>query len=229
MTGTAAELRRLLDRTTLPTTLVEDLVRDAPDLWLTSNSSSVLAADLALCHPALGPSEVRARGVPFVHRSSWRLTVVAHDRPGLLADTAGALASAGHSVTMASVATWSDLDIALHSLTVAGPLPDGETLDAIGRSLRRPPAFEYHPAGGGSVSWVDAGFGRSLLTIAATDQNGLLWAICNWLAGQGVSIEAAGMQSEGNEAHGVLLVHVDAAAGDGAARPIEVDALSALL
>src|ERR1700738_19872 len=115
MTGTAAELRRLLDRTTLPTALVEDLVRDAPDLWLSSNTSPVLAADLALCHPPLGPSEVRARGVPFADGSSWRLTVVAHDRAGLLADTAAALAASTHSVTMASVATWSGLDIALHS------------------------------------------------------------------------------------------------------------------
>jgi hypothetical protein len=33
--------------------------------------------------------------------------------------------------------------------------------------------------------------GRSVVSVTAADQVGLLWAICRWFADQGVSIEAA--------------------------------------
>ena len=83
-----------------------------------SERPAVLAADLALCHPPLAVAEVRAVARPMDTASTFRVTVVAADRPGLLADTAAALADEDLTVVSASVATWTDPDIALHSLTV---------------------------------------------------------------------------------------------------------------
>ena len=121
--ATVSEVRRLLRPTTLPAELADDLLDHAAALWLMSEDAVVLAADLALCHPLLAPQEVRAAAAPRVPGAGWRLTVVAHDRPGLLADTAAALGAAGLSITSASVATWSHRDLALHSLTISGPVP----------------------------------------------------------------------------------------------------------
>jgi hypothetical protein len=115
--STTAELRSLLRRTKIPTRVVTRLLTAASPLWMMSERPSVLAADLALCHPPLGTGEVRAVARPMEDPATFRLTVVAADRPGLLADSAAALAEQGLMVLSASVATWAEGDIALHSLT----------------------------------------------------------------------------------------------------------------
>src|SRR5207302_3307749 len=56
-------------------------------LWLMSAAPAVLAGDLALCHPKLRRDEVRAVARSIAGSDRVRLTVVAADRPGLLADS----------------------------------------------------------------------------------------------------------------------------------------------
>ncbi len=79
---------------------------------------------------------------PMEDLASYRVTVAAADRPGLLADTAAALAEAGLTVLSASVATWTDSDIALHALTCRSMStldPDWDDLGARLRSMADDP------------------------------------------------------------------------------------------
>ena len=190
-----SELRALLEATTIPADLADTLVRDAPSLWLASDGVPVLGADLALCHPALRLGEVRARVSTSPH--DWRLTVVAHDRPGLLADTARALAGEGISITAASVASWDDLDLALHSLSILGPAPKASVLRRLGDQLQsgrpgpRRVATTFVPRGPVTVVRSGTANGDALITVTAPDQPGLLWAVCRWLADRDASIQAA--------------------------------------
>lgn len=195
MAAQRQELRELLGGTTIPPVLAESLVGGAPALWLASNTPPVLAVDLALCHPSLGVAEIRARVVPFVEGEAWRLTIVAHDRTGLLADTAGALATRGHSVVGASVATWRSPSLALLAVKVAGRLPDPAALTALGEQLRSQERGEqvdvpFRPNGRAKV-WVGRDREQSIVEVAAPDQVGLLWAICSWFSARGLTIEAA--------------------------------------
>src|SRR5439155_21187572 len=132
-------VRDMPEPTSLPAELVDQLLEGAPATWLLGEPADVLATDLALCHPALAPQEIRATVSPTTLPAAWRLTVVTHDRVGLLAATAGALAFHGLSLTSASAASWPDLGLALQCVTAVDP--DGrERLpadwDDIGKSLR---------------------------------------------------------------------------------------------
>ena len=171
----------------------------------------MLAADLALCHPRVGAREVRAvaRELPTV--DMFRLTVAARDRRGFLAATTAVLAAAGMSVETASVTTWPDHQLALHALTVRcdGGMDSGD----VGRD-RHPPARQRGHAATVDVRAVRprpchphrrrarhvdrAGHGA--------DDVGLLAAICRWFADQGVSIEAAGIDTVDGVASDVFLV-----------------------
>jgi pimeloyl-ACP methyl ester carboxylesterase/glycine cleavage system regulatory protein len=212
--STTAELRSLLRRTKIPTRVVTRLLTAASPLWMMSAQPAVLAADLALCHPPLARAEVRAVARPMDDPATYRLTVVAADRPGLLADSAAVLAEEGLSVLAASVATWTDLDIALHSLTftsTTGAVPDW---DALGERLRsiatRPPAASrYAPTGRATVSASGSGPGRSVVRVTAPDGLGLLEATSRWFAARGVSIEAAEIATRGGTATDRFLVNGD--------------------
>ena len=88
-----------------------------------SERPAVLAADLALCHPPLAPDEVRAVARPMEAPSTFRVTVVATDRPGLLADTAAALAEEDMTVRLG---VRGDVDRSGHRPALAhGRLDDG--------------------------------------------------------------------------------------------------------
>jgi pimeloyl-ACP methyl ester carboxylesterase len=207
----SAELHQLLEATSLPDDVVKMLVSGAAPLWLISDPPEVLAADLVLCHPALGPDEVRAVARSTGDGGSFRLTVVAHDRPGLLADTAAVLAAEGLSVTGASATTWVEQGMALHALTVEAPedfLP--ESWDLLARRLRSVaasgPGFLFEPGGRAHVRSTPQTTGRSLLSVSAPDQIGLLWAICEWLARSDVTIEAARVTSTSGTAHDEFVV-----------------------
>ena len=204
------ELRPLLVPTTVPRGLADQLVDGAPALWLTGEPTTELANDLALCYPPLGENEVRAR-VTRSKSGTWRLTVCAHDRPGLLADTAGVLANEGLSIHSASVATWNTLDIALHAVTVADPVPGPDKLDRIGRRLRKAGAgdwveVDYKPLGRAVVRLEGDANGDPMFSVSAPDQPGMLWAVCRLLADQGVSIQAAWAIEEDEGANGVFVV-----------------------
>src|SRR5204862_140084 len=75
----------------------------------------------ALCHPPLGDDEVRAVLRSTNHPIRWRLTVLAHDRPRLMADTAGTLASEGLPVHSVSATGWPAVGTAMHSMVVTVP------------------------------------------------------------------------------------------------------------
>jgi pimeloyl-ACP methyl ester carboxylesterase/predicted amino acid-binding ACT domain protein len=192
---TTTELRTLLARTTLPDELVEDLLVGASPLWLMSERPAVLAADLALGFPPLAPGEVRAVGRPMEDAATFRLTVVAADRRGLLADSTSVLAEYGLAVQSASVATWPTPDLALHALTFASPggAPDwdvlGERLGSIADGDR--PVPHYVRTGRASVVVAAGEPGRSIVKVTAPDGIGLLEAVSRWFAERGVSIDAA--------------------------------------
>ena len=209
-------VRQLLAATSVPAEVAASWLDEAPALWLTGEASAeLLASDLALCHPTLGAGEVRARALPIDYSGGWRLTVVAPDRPGLMADTAGVLAEERLSVSSASALTWTGTGIALHSITMAAAELEPERWQDIGRRIRAAagiggPDVAFEPSGAAHVSATGAdeevgGSPRSLLTVTAPDQIGLLWAICRTLADQRVSIEVAQVGGEGGTARDLFV------------------------
>ena len=136
-TALAGDILERLQRTSVPSRTAKQLLAAVSPHWLMSESPAVLAGDLALCHPRLAPGEVRAVARPVDDPTSSRLTVVAPDRPGLLADTAAVLALEGVSVRAASAATWPAAGLALHALTFEAPRAfDEARWDALGQRLR---------------------------------------------------------------------------------------------
>ena len=202
-------LRQLMDATTMPKELTDELLSTVPSLWLASDGDGDLASDLALCHPPLAPREVRAR-VARAGPTRWRLTVVAHNRRGLLADTAGLLAHEGLSLSSASAVTWSHLDLALHSVCLPGAPPGAVTLERIGQRLRSAaegdrPDVRFDAEGQAEARIVGEAGGDAIVMVSAPDQFGLLWAICRWFADNGGDIQAAGI-SGGAIVHDVFIV-----------------------
>jgi UTP:GlnB (protein PII) uridylyltransferase len=190
-----SELKVLLAGTTMEEDDVDELLQEASALWLLSAPPAVLAGDLALCNTPLGAEEVRASAQPLTD-GSFRITVVAHDRPGLLADAAGALTAERLSIVAASVMTWKGRALAIQSLTVTGRDLEEELWERLcvrlrGLGTREHPVVHFRPHGRAVVSWTTPAMGRLVLTVRAPDQIGLLWAICDWLAANGASIEAA--------------------------------------
>lgn len=178
------------------------LLDEASPLWLMSEDERTLAGDLALCTPPLEDGEVRAVVVPIEDSRLLRLTVVAHDRPGLLADTTAILAGEGLSILGASAITWARLGMALHSLTVE---PDEhfsvQRWNAIGARLQQAdgtPVPVPTPRSSAPVVRIHGQTeDRTLVTVEADDHLGTLAAICRWLADEGATIESLGTRSVG--------------------------------
>ena len=214
--ATIAEIRKDLAATTVPDHVADALLKGATSLWLSSDSAGQLAGDLAMCHPPLKRAEVRARAVPL--GDGWRLTVVAHDRKGLLADTAAILSLRGFSIRCASVSTWEDLDLALFAITVDGDPPGPDQLDAIGAALKAAtkgdrPSVPFEPTGRAYVRHTGSANGDAMISVVAPDQPGLLATICRWFSDAGVSIEAAWITGE-DEANDVFVVDGDVDVAD---------------
>jgi glycine cleavage system regulatory protein len=214
-TSSVSQLEALLGETSVPRKVATKLLSGLSPLWVLSEAPAVLAADLALCHPPLGPGEVRAvaREVPQLP-NTFRLTVVAEDRPGLLADTTATLAREGVSVSSASAMTWPKQQLALHAVTVRSDRAfDEKRWGAIGSELREMAAgatsYPFVPRGAATVTRSGEGDGRSVVKLTATDRIGLLAAVCRWFADHGVSIEAADVETENGIAHDVFLVTGD--------------------
>ena len=166
-TTRSAQIAELLTSTSVPGRRARALLRHASPLWLMSEPPAVLAADLALCHPRLKRREVRAVARPIDDSDAVRLTLVAHDRPGLLADSAAVLAGHGLSVVEGSAGTWPGL--ALHAFTLEphGPI-DGETWTGLGRDLETMGGaarlgVRVHAAGRATVEVDGDVVGRSLV------------------------------------------------------------------
>ena len=196
----------------MPEAVTRRLLKGVSPLWVLSAPPAVLAADLTLCHPKLQRDEVRAVARSIRSSNLHRLTVVARDRPGLLADTAAVLAIEGASVVSASAMTWPHEGLALHSLTVkaSGGL-DQQRWATIGARLRDVGAGErveapFVATGRADVSVTGEGDGRSVVRVTAPDRIGLLSAVCRWFAANEVSVEAASISTVDGVAKDVFLV-----------------------
>ncbi len=206
------ELTQLLAGTSMPEADITGLIDRAAPLWLMSEPPATLAGDLALCYPALGEDEIRAVARDCDIPGCFRLAIVAHDRPGLLADTTAVLAAEKLSIIKASATTWVADGLALHSLVLDAPmdfLPD--SWDIIAKRLRSVARnevgrFLFEPGGRATVRCTPQAMGRSLLSVSAPDQLGLLWAICEWLAAHGVTIEAMRVENIDEMAHDEFIV-----------------------
>jgi glycine cleavage system regulatory protein len=213
--ATTAAVRALLAPTSLPVELVDDLLAEASAIWLMGESAEVLAGDLILCHPPLAPEEVRATAKPTANPSVWRLTVAAHDRPGLLAGLAGALADQELSIVDAAATVLPGPGIALQRVTAVhagGPPMEQADWDAVGLRLqavlgrREPVRASFVPAAPVTVESQPQQFGRVLVTIEAPDRVGLLWAVAAWFEEHGANVETYRARSEGGMARDTFVV-----------------------
>lgn len=208
-------LRELLEPTSLPSELVDEVLSDTNTLWLLGAPDELVAGELVLCHPPLGPDEVRAVVNRTDHPRLWRVTVVTRDRSGLLAATSGSLAEAGLSIVDAAVTVLPRSRLALQRLTVAATgrteLSDGEWGE-LGRALRHnlsgghAPMAPFVPRGPVVVEAQPQELGRSVVTVDAPDGMGLLHATAAWLAAAGCNVEACRARSENERARAVFIV-----------------------
>jgi [protein-PII] uridylyltransferase len=90
-----------------------------PRAYLLGLPLEQVVEQFALVSPPLAAGEVRARARPGTKPSTYALTVVTRDRPGLLASIAGALSIAGLSILTAQVFTTED-DVAVDVFEVEG-------------------------------------------------------------------------------------------------------------
>jgi pimeloyl-ACP methyl ester carboxylesterase/predicted amino acid-binding ACT domain protein len=216
----AGEVAAILSRTRMPAAVIKGLLDSAPALWLMSEPAAVLARDLALCHPRLRPGEIRAVVHPGIDRTEARLTVVAGDRPGLLADSAAVLAANGLSITEASATTWPGPGLALHSFVLRGrTLPDERAWRLISDALRTGPGpapgrVSFRPV---TVDAFGVGEGLFVVKLSAPDKVGVLAAATRWFADHGLSIQAVTAGGRGRWVDDTFLV---SRIGDQAEEPL---------
>jgi predicted amino acid-binding ACT domain protein len=213
--ATTAAVRRLLTPTSLPSDLVDELLAEVSAVWLMGEPAEVLASDLVLCHPPLGPAEVRAVAKPTADASAWRITVAAHDRVGLLAALAGALADQGLSITHVSATVLPGPGLSLQRVTAkhAGGQPmEQSDWDEVGARLQavlgrdEPVLTSFSPTPPVTVECQPQDFGRVLVTVEAPDKVGLLWAIASWFAEHEANIETCRATSEDGVARDTFVV-----------------------
>lgn len=215
-----AALRRILEGTSLPVELVDEILGDVGTPWLMIAPDEVVAGEAVLCHPPLAPGEVRAVAKPTDQPGTFRLTVVAEDRAGLLAGTAGALASEGLSIVDAAVTVLPQSRLALQRVAVLAPSPgpfDDCEWDRVGQRLRavlgehRSVPVAWVPEPPVVVETQPQQLGRVLVTVRAPDRIGLLHAAAAWFADHGCNVEACHASSHAGQATDVFVIagHVD--------------------
>ncbi len=212
-TSRARRVADALDDTNIPAFCTRTWLRDAPTLWLMSAQPEVLAGDLALCYPPLESDEVRAVARPLDASNATRLTIVAPERRGLLADTTAVLAANGLCIIDASAATWNHQRLALHAFTLentshvdeTGWKQIGEDLRAIGTQPGKE-RLEFVPAGRATVTAYGSEGQPTLVRVEASDQVGLLSTICAWFADHDLSVESLHAATDGDVARDVFLV-----------------------
>jgi glycine cleavage system regulatory protein len=228
--ATASTLRRLLEATSVPDALIEEVLGEAGTPWLMGAADEVVAAETVLCHPPLAPGEVRAVAGPTEQDGVHRLTVVAGDRAGLLADTAGVLAGEGLSILDATTTVLPASRLAMQRIAVSGGVVDDDGWARLGAQLR---AVLGAGAGGGVAAAAAGGVaaagaprpwrpappvtvetqpqeaGQVVVTVRAPDRPGLLHAIASWITAAGCNIEACHASTDGTTATDVLVVRGD--------------------
>jgi hypothetical protein len=215
-------LRELLEPTSLPSELVDEVLSETNTLWLLGAPDELVASELVLCHPPLAAAEVRAVVNQTEHTHLWRVTVVTHDRAGLLAQTSGTLSAAGLLIVDAAVTVLPRSRLALQRLTISAARAEAEPVDwnRLGRDLRHhmpdgePLPSAFTPRGPVVVEAQPQDLGRSVVTIEAPDGLGLLHAAAAWFEASGCNVEACRAGTEGNRARDVFIVvgSVDTAA-----------------
>ena len=208
----------MLEPTSLPPELVEDLIGGASPVWLMGQPAEVVAGDLVLAHPPLADGEVRAAVKPTLDAGAWRLTVAARDRAGLLADIAGVLAVQDLSITSISACAWPAHELAILRLAVASrqAMTDADW-DRVGEGLRASlsgevsvcPADDFQPCPPVRVTATPAETGRVVLRLEAPDRVGLIWALASWLAERGANIEVARVDTNGDMADDTFVIDGD--------------------
>ncbi len=179
---------------------------DAPAGWW-DGPADELVADALLVAPGLRPGQVRVRITsPAPGEPDWELSVVAPDRPGLLARTASVCAGHKVSIRSARVASWPGL--ALQRMRVRPleiPLSGEPDWTFIGQSLRdaltaphdMPDDVHVDPAIEFSVDAVqDLGDGTHLVRVSGVDRLGLLAMITRTLWAAGADIRSAELHDE---------------------------------
>jgi UTP:GlnB (protein PII) uridylyltransferase len=207
-------LRELLERTSLPEELVDEVLSETNTLWLLGATDELVAGELVLCHPPLGSGEVRAVVTETGGPGVWRVTVVTRDRPGVLAATCATLSGAGLSIVDASGTVLPRSRLALQRLTVssAQPAPGEAAWSQLGRDLRKNlaggelPSSRFVPRGPVVVAAQPQALGRSVVTVEAPDGVGLLHTAAAWFEAQGCNVEACRAGTEGGQARAVFIV-----------------------
>jgi pimeloyl-ACP methyl ester carboxylesterase/glycine cleavage system regulatory protein len=207
-----SEVERLLKRTHLSKRDIKSLLGSSAPLWLLSDSAPALAGDLVLCRPKLKKGEVRALARRIEASTLVRLTIVARDRKGLLADSAAVLTASGMSISNASASTWKPQHLALHSFIVGGGAQfDRSAWDALGARLRSMAAVEaaplpaLRPLRHVSVT-VQGADDRSIVKVVAPDEQGLLATICRYFQVHDVNIETLQARTRNGVADDTFLV-----------------------
>ena len=211
-TAHKSEIERLLRRSHLSRQRVRALLDAAGPLWLLSESAATIAGDLVLCRSPVKKNEVRALARRIEGSTAFRVTVVARDRPGLLADSAGVLASSGLPIVSASASTWRRQKLALHAFVVdAGVEIPASMWSMLGKRLRKMAAT-------GNTPWLASGSirpvivtvrgddDRSLVRVVAPDRTGLLSSTCRYFQTRGINIEALRAQTREEVAHDTFVV-----------------------
>jgi UTP:GlnB (protein PII) uridylyltransferase len=220
-------LRELLEGTTLPAGLVDEVLSDTNTLWLLGAADELVASELVLCHPPLATDEVRAVVTEAEESGLWRVTVVTADRPGLLAATCATLAAAGLSIVDVAGTVLPRSRLAMQRLTVssADPALPVDVWRHLGTELRENlaggelPPTPFVPRPPVVVEAQPQELGRSVVTVEAPDGVGLLHAAAAWFEAQGCNVEACRAGAEGPRARAAFVV----------AGPVDTAALAAVL
>jgi [protein-PII] uridylyltransferase len=203
----------------------ENLVGD-----LVQRVGSVLSGELTPEPLPLRPDQqaLAEAGVPAARVKGSEVTIVAPDRPGLLWEAAGVLAS--HRLAVRSANATSHGSMAVAAFTVAPEYGDPPDADLVTSDLRR--ALEGRldvaerlerrmrahrdspvPVAPPKVTLVDdASQTATVIEVRAHDRPGLLWRIGRALGDCGLDVRAARVETLGAEAVDVFYV-VDASGG----------------
>ncbi len=207
----------------VPSAVIDQISSEAPRVWWKASVDDLLA-DVLLVAPGLAAGQLRIRILPPMEGNHWELSVVAPDRPGLLAATADVCAAHDFSIRSARVTSWPG--IALQRLVVE-PLgiprsrePDfnqlGQALrsaltaDSLGNDSVGGAATSAEPLTDGADFSIDSieevEHGLSRVSISGRDRVGLLSAITRALGAAGADISAAELSDTDGIVHDVFIV-----------------------
>jgi [protein-PII] uridylyltransferase len=197
-----------------------------PDRYLSSSAAHSVVAHSSAVRRYVAPLAVEV--VPSSHPEAVELCIVAHDRPGLLAMIAAALAASNLDVLAAQIHSRRGDDGSVMAVDLFWVLGRFEGTAAVGRALdrvrrdlarlldgesaenvlrRRPPTRRAGPEVKTRVA-IDhrASANQSIVEVSAQDRPGLLFAIANVFFQLGLSIRVAKINTEGTRVADVFYV-----------------------